>query len=115
MSIRSTVSANHAGNAQRSKQGLQNVDGVSAELSGSQAIWMGVIRIPPGGRANAHLHEAHETAIYVLEGEGEMWYGDELQEHITFSAGDFVYIPAGVPHVPANSSSTSDIVGIAAR
>jgi len=115
MSIRPTVSVNHAGKAQRSKQGLQNVDGVSAELSGSQAIWMGVIRIPPGGRANAHLHEAHETAIYVLEGEGEMWYGEELQEHITFSAGDFIYIPAGVPHVPANSSSTSDIVGIAAR
>lgn len=98
-----------------SKQGLQNIDGVSAEASGSRGLWMGMIRIPPGARAHPHLHEEHETAIYVLEGEGEMWYGDELEEHITFKAGDFMYIPAGVPHVPANPSSTDYIIGIASR
>ncbi len=84
-------------------------------MSGSRGLWLGMIRIPPGGRANAHMHEDHETAIYVLQGAGEMWFGDELQEHITFSAGDFVYIPAGVPHVPSNPSPTDEIVGIAAR
>ncbi len=112
---RPTVSVTRSGATKTSKQGLQNVDGVSAELSGSQGLWLGIIRVPPGGRANAHLHEAHETAIYVLEGEGEMWYGDELEEHVTFAAGDFMYIPAGVPHVPANTSTTEYMVGIAAR
>jgi len=99
----------------QSKQGLQNIDGVSAEASGSQGLWMGMIRIPPGARAHPHLHEEHETAIYVLEGEGEMWFGDELQEHMTFRPGDFIYIPAGVPHAPSNPSTTHFIVGIAAR
>ena len=109
------VAVTHSSEILRSKQGLQNIDGVSAEMTGSQALWLGMIRIPPGARANAHLHEAHETAIYVLQGTGEMWYGDELQEHIAFTAGDFLYIPAGVPHVPSNPSPTDEIVGIAAR
>ena len=112
---RPTVSVTRSGISKTSKQGLQNVDGVSAELSGSQGLWLGIIRVPPGARANAHLHENHETAIYVLEGEGEMWYGDELEEHVTFTAGDFMYIPAGMPHVPANTSTTEDMIGIAAR
>jgi uncharacterized RmlC-like cupin family protein len=109
------VSVTRSSELIQSKQGLQNIDGVSAEASGSLGLWMGLIRIPPGARAHPHLHEEHETAIYVLEGEGEMWFGDELEEHITFKAGDFMYIPAGVPHVPANPSTTDYIVGIAAR
>jgi uncharacterized RmlC-like cupin family protein len=109
------VSVTRSGDLVRSKQGLQNIDGVSAEASGSQGLWMGMIRIPPGARAHPHLHDDHETAIYVLDGEGEMWFGDELQEHITFGPGDFIYIPAGVPHAPANPSTMHFIVGIAAR
>jgi uncharacterized RmlC-like cupin family protein len=109
------VSVTRSGDLIQSKQGLQNIDGVSAEASGSQGLWMGMIRIPPGARAHPHLHEDHETAIYVLEGEGEMWYGDQMEEHITFAAGDFMYIPAGVPHAPSNPSTMHFIVGIAAR
>lgn len=110
-----TVSVTRSSELINSKQGLQNIDGVSAEASGSTGLWMGMIRIPPGARAHPHLHEDHETAIYVLQGEGEMWYGDELDEYVTFKAGDFMYIPAGVPHVPSNPSTTDEIVGIAAR
>ena len=60
--------------------------------------------MPPGARAKAHLHESHETAIYVLAGEVDTWYGDELEHHILVKAGDLFYIPAGVPHLPANRS-----------
>ena len=60
--------------------------------------------MPPGARAKAHLHESHETAIYVLSGEVDTWYGDELEHHILVKAGDLFYIPAGVPHLPANRS-----------
>lgn len=109
------VAVTRSGETLKSKQGLQTIDGVSAELSGSRGLWLGMIRIPPGGRADPHMHEEHETAIYVLQGAGEMWFGDELDEHITFSAGDFVFIPAGVPHVPANPGAADEIVGIAAR
>ena len=86
------------------KQGLTYFDGIAAETVGSQGICMHILTMPPGARAKAHLHESHETAIYVLSGEVDTWYGDELEHHILVKAGDLFYIPAGVPHLPANRS-----------
>lgn len=87
------------------KQGFDYFVGISAESVGSQGICMHLLTIPPGGRAKAHLHEHHETAIYVISGEVETWYGEGLGEHLTVRAGEYLYIPAGMPHLPINTSS----------
>ena len=58
------------------KQGLSYFEGIAAETVGSKGICMHLLTIPPGGRAKAHLHENHETAIYVLSGEAHTWFGD---------------------------------------
>ena len=92
-------SANYDG-----KQGLTYVEGVAAETVGAKGICMHLLTIPPGGRAKAHLHEKHETAIYVLDGEAITLYGDRLQHHVLSKAGELVYIPAGLPHLPVNLS-----------
>jgi uncharacterized RmlC-like cupin family protein len=84
------------------KQGLTYFAGISAERVGAQGICMHLLRLPPGARARAHLHEAHETAIYVLRGAAAMWYGTQLEEHLVVQAGEFLYIPAGMPHLPYN-------------
>lgn len=97
------------------KQGLDYFAGISAESAGATGICMHMVTIPPGARANAHLHENHETAIYVLSGAAEMWFGEGLAEHVAVEAGDYLYIPAGVPHVPANVSESVPCVGILAR
>ena len=110
-----TVRVMRATETEPSKQGLLNVRGVSAESCGARAIWLGIITVPPGARSKAHLHEDHETAMYVLQGAGEMWYGANLEHHVSCQAGDFIYIPAGVPHVVANPSQTEPAVAIAAR
>ena len=86
------------------KQGLSYFEGIAAETVGSKGICMHLLTLPPGKRAKAHLHESHETAIYMLAGEVDTWYGDELEHHILVKAGDLFYIPAGVPHLPANRS-----------
>jgi uncharacterized RmlC-like cupin family protein len=97
------------------KQGLDYFHGISAERVGSRGICMHLLTIPPGGRAQAHLHEHHETAIYVLAGKGEMWFGKGLRDHLTCGPGDLVYIPAGVPHLPANPSATDPCTAVIAR
>lgn len=97
------------------KQGFSYFEGISAQSVGSMGICMHSLSIPPGGRAKAHLHENHETAIYVLEGEAEMWYGDQLEEHMVIKAGEFLYIPAGMPHLPINPSKTASCVAVLAR
>lgn len=86
------------------KQGLSYFEGISAESVGSKGICMHILTIPPGARAKAHLHESHETAIYMLSGKADTWYGDNLEHHVVVSAGELFYIPAGVPHLPANTS-----------
>ncbi len=86
------------------KQGLTYFCGIAAETVGSKGICMHLLTIPPGARAKAHLHENHETAIYILDGETLTLYGDRLQHQIINKMGDLVYIPAGVPHLPINLS-----------
>lgn len=86
------------------KQGLTYFCGIAAETVGSKGICMHLLTIPPGARAKAHMHESHETALYVLAGETVTLYGDRLQHHMVNKAGDLVYIPAGVPHLPINMS-----------
>jgi uncharacterized RmlC-like cupin family protein len=92
------------GHSYRGKQGLSYFEGIAAETTGSRGLCMHLLTIPPGGRARAHKHEHHETAIYVLSGETHTWYGERLEKHVIVQAGDMFYIPAGVPHLPANLS-----------
>jgi len=97
------------------KQGLVYSPAVSAEAVGSHGIHMQLVTIPPGGRAKAHKHEAHETAIHVLSGTSGCWYGERLEGHLDAGAGAFVYIPAGCPHLPYNPSATEPCVAVIAR
>ena len=97
------------------KQGLQYFEGVSAETTGATGLCLHRVTIPPLGRAKPHLHEKHESAIYVLSGEAGMWYGEGLREHVWVTAGDFLYIPANMPHLPYNPSPTEPCVGLVAR
>ncbi len=95
------------------KQGFSYFSGVAAETVGSTALCMHVLHIPPGGRARTHMHENHETAVYLISGEANVWYGDRLQHHVTQRAGEMMYIPAGVPHLPANLSDAPCVAIIA--
>ncbi len=97
------------------KQGLQYAVGISAESVGAQAIHMQLLTIPPGGRAYAHKHATHETAIYAIRGESSVWHGQHLEHHTIVRPGDFFYIPADVPHLPYNPSATDTIVAVIAR
>jgi uncharacterized RmlC-like cupin family protein len=97
------------------KQGHLYAPGISAQSAGAQGIHLQMVRIPPGGRAKAHKHDGHETAIYVLSGESGMWYGERLQHHLVARAGEFLYIPANMPHLPYNLSDAESCVAVVAR
>jgi uncharacterized RmlC-like cupin family protein len=103
------------GSTYAGKQGFNYFEGVSKQSVGSQAICMHLLTIPPKGRASVHLHESHETAIYVISGHGDMWYGEQLEQHMAFEAGDMIYIPAGVPHLPSNTSAEEPCTAVIAR
>ena len=105
-----------AGESYQGKQGPDYVPGVSAETVGSQALWLGSVALPPrGGRTKAHMHESHESALYLMSGEDvEVYTGEQLEHRDVARAGDYLYFPAGVPHVAVNRGE-APAVFIAAR
>ncbi len=63
----------------RGKQELEYFEGVSAGTAQSKGLCMHAVTIPPLGRARPHLHQNHESAVYVISGEAGMWYGEGLR------------------------------------
>ena len=104
-----------AGEPFQGKQGLMYSPAISAESVGSQALHMQLLTIPPGGRAKAHKHASHESAVYMLSGVGAMWYGPNLEHHVELRPTDFLYIPADIPHLPYNPSATEPTVAVIVR
>jgi uncharacterized RmlC-like cupin family protein len=104
-----------AGPAFVGKQGLSYTPAISAESVGARGLHMQIVTIPPGARAKAHKHEGHETAIHILSGRSGMWYGPALEHHAEAGPGDFVYIPADMPHLPYNASETEPCLAVISR
>jgi uncharacterized RmlC-like cupin family protein len=86
------------------KQGFSYFEGIARETTGAQGICMHLLTIPPGGRAKAHKHATHETAIFVIAGSAKMYWGERLEHCMDTEAGDLIYIPADMPHLPFNPS-----------
>ncbi len=105
-----------AAEAYESKQGSVYAPGVSLETVGAKGLFLGLVTIPPGGRTKAHVHERHESAFYVLSGEEvELWTGDDLERMEVAHRGDYLFIPANVPHVAVNRSRTMPAVFVGVR
>lgn len=97
-----------------SAQGSVYAPGISAETVGAEAVFLGIVTIPAQGRTKAHLHEFHESAFYLLSGEAvELCTGAQLEHRETAHAGDYLFIPANVPHVAVNRGHSPAIfVGV---
>ena len=102
----------HPDSGYSGKQGLSYLTGIAKQTVGSSNLCMVILNIPPSGRSKAHKHENHETAIYMMSGVANAWYGDRLQNIVR--PGDMFYIPAGMPHLAANLG-TEPVVQVIAR
>lgn len=92
-----------ASDAHTSAQGSRYAPGVSSETTGAASLFLGLITLAPGQRTRAHVHAHHESAHYMLSGdEVELWTGPKLQRRDVARPGDFLFIPAGLPHVAVN-------------
>lgn len=104
------------GVAYESAQGSIYAPGISRETAGSTVLFLGLVTLPPGKRTKAHIHDCHESAFYLLSGEDvELWTGDQLQHRAVARAGDYLFIPAKLPHVAVNRSTSTPAVFIGVR
>ncbi|MCQ8771310.1 cupin domain-containing protein [Streptomyces telluris] len=88
--------------------------GISAQSAGAKALCLHRLVMPAGTRGRPHLHEGHESAIFIQSGQVEVWHGEGLAQHVVLHAGDYFHIPADTPHMPVNSSD-EDMVCLVAR
>lgn len=89
--------------AYTSLQGSRYAPGISAETVGATALFLGLITLPPGERTKAHVHTRHESAHYMLSGEEvELCTGPSLEHREVARPGDYLFVPAGMPHVAVN-------------
>lgn len=89
--------------------------GISGETVGASSLSMHLVVIPPGARSEPHFHVDHETAIYVLQGRVQTFYGPDLTQSVISEVGDFLFVPPDVPHVAVNLSSTEAARAIVSR
>jgi uncharacterized RmlC-like cupin family protein len=101
--------------AREERQQIGYTIGISADVCGSTGLSMSYIVVPPGAVADAHYHDGYETAIYQLSGRVETRYGPGLSQTVITEAGDFIFIPPGVPHQPRNLSDTEPATAVVAR
>lgn len=78
---------------------------VAPELGIASAIWGGLFEVSPGSRTSVHHHGEQETIAYVLSGICEIRWGERGQSVAQARAGDFIHVPAFLPHMEINPSN----------
>lgn len=74
---------------------------VQPETMNSRNMCAGVAFFPINEKAPPHVHEKEEEILYVLGGEGKMYFNGVGEELIP---GTFMYVPRGVEHRIAPAS-----------
>lgn len=109
--VQTVVPTDEVATAQR----LPYFVGISGQSVGATGLSMHLVVIPPGARSAPHLHLGYETGIYVLEGEVLTRWGESLENEVVSRAGEFLFVPPGVPHEAVNLSATQPARAVVAR
>jgi uncharacterized RmlC-like cupin family protein len=96
--------------------GMQRFAAISGTLTGSRRLWMGGNTMAPGQRSGDHHHGEADSGIYVVSGHPRfVFLAAEREVTVEAGPGDFVYVPAWVPHREENPSPDEPAVVVLAR
>ena len=85
--------------------GILRLAAINSDLSSSSHICGGVMIAQPHTTSSVHHHGNQETIIYVLGGNGQVRWGRHGERSETVRPGDFVFIPAHLPHQELNPTA----------
>jgi uncharacterized RmlC-like cupin family protein len=77
---------------------------IAPELFVNSALWGGIFEVEPGSRTGIHHHGNQETIAYVLSGNCDIRWGAQGEFVAHANAGDFIHVPAFLPHMEINPS-----------
>jgi uncharacterized RmlC-like cupin family protein len=85
--------------------GSQRLAAVHAGVGIDSPMWGGVFSVEPAARTAIHHHGEQDTIAYVLSGSSYVRWGERGEFSTELRAGDFIYVPAWLPHQEINPSS----------
>jgi len=85
-------------------RGMVRRPGIDANTSGASRVWLGHVTAAPNEAGPPHHHGEAETAAYVLSGRIRVYFGENFEQYIEAGPGDFLFVPAHLPHIEANPS-----------
>jgi uncharacterized RmlC-like cupin family protein len=78
-------------------------------------MWGGLFLVEPGARTAIHHHGEQHTIAYVLSGSSYVRWGERGESNALLHAGDFLFVPAFLPHQEMNPSSDEPFQWIVVR
>jgi uncharacterized RmlC-like cupin family protein len=78
-------------------------------------IWGGLFRVEPGARTGIHHHGEQHTIVYLLSGSSYIRWGERGEFTVTAQAGEFLYVPARLPHQEINPSNEAPFQWVVVR
>src|SRR3984885_5491983 len=96
--------------------GMQRHAAIHKESVGTDRLWFGRVTCPPGMTSGPHHHGEAETAGHMLSGDRiRIYFGANYQEYVDVDPGDYLFVPAWVPHIEVNMSGTEPAEFVTAR
>jgi uncharacterized RmlC-like cupin family protein len=89
--------------------GMNREVAISGGRTRSAHLWAGTNRIDPGAKTGPHHHGELESVIYVVHGNALMRWGDRLEWITRAGPGDFLQVPAWLPHQELNASDDEEL------
>ena len=102
-----------AGTAQT--PGSLRLAAVAPQLGIDSVLWAGLFEVKPGARTGIHHHGEQQTIAFVLSGLCEVRWGATGEYAAHAKKGDFIHVPAFLPHMEINASDSKPFHWVVVR
>ena len=86
--------------------GSERLAAVAPQLGVETTLWGGLFEVKQGARTGIHHHGEQQTIAYVLSGICKVRWGSNGEFAASAKAGDFIHVPAFLPHMEINPSES---------
>jgi uncharacterized RmlC-like cupin family protein len=95
--------------------GSERLAAIAPQLGVESTLWGGLFEVKGGARTGVHHHGEQQTIAYVLSGVCEVRWGANGQFAASAGAGDFIHVPAFLPHMEINPSNSQPFRWVVVR
>ena len=95
--------------------GSQRRAALAPNLGVKTGLWGGLFIVERASKTGIHHHGEQETIAYVLSGICEVRWGARGEYAARAQAGDFIHVPAFLPHMEINPSNSEPFHWVVVR